>query len=346
MVNMKVAMYYNNNDVRIEEMPVPSIKDDELLVKIHASGICGSDVMEWYRIKKAPRVLGHEIAGEIVEIGRKVKGYKKGDRVFVSHHVPCNSCYYCVNNQHTLCRMLHTTNFHPGGFAQYIQVPGVNIEKKGVLLLPSNMSYQEAVFIEPLACVIRGLHVACVKPGQSMIVVGAGISGLLHVKLANVLKIKRVLAVDVSDYRLTVAKSFGAYAAFKPSEATLNNIKDVNEGELPDIVAICTGAPSAIENALGFVRPGGVVLFFAPPEPGVKIPFSLFDLWNKQVRMVSTYAGSPSDLKEALDIISSKRITVTDMITHKLPLSETAEGFRLVAKADKSIKVIIEPQRL
>jgi L-iditol 2-dehydrogenase len=343
---MKVAMYYNNNDVRIEEMPVPSISDEELLVKVHASGICGSDVMEWYRIKKAPRVLGHEIAGEIVEAGKKVKGYKEGDRVFVSHHVPCGSCYYCVNDQHTLCHMLHNTNFYPGGFAQYIRVPSVNIRNKGVLMLPSDMSYDEAVFIEPLACVIRGLHVAGVKTGQSMLVVGSGISGLLHVKVAKVLGVKRTLAVDINDYRLSFAKRMGAHAVFKSSDATVDNIKMFNDGELPDIVVVCTGAESAIEQSLGLVRPGGVVLFFAPPSPGVKIPFPLFDLWNKQVKMVSTYAGGPEDLKEAMNLISSKRVVVTDMITHKLPLSKAAEGFKLVAKADKSIKVIIEPNKL
>ena len=156
---MKVAMYYSNNDVRVEEMPVPEIGDDELLIKVMACGICGSDVMEWYRIKKAPRVLGHEMAGKIVDVGERVKNFRVGDRVFVSHHVPCGKCRYCMRGQETLCDTLRTTNFYPGGFAQYLRVPAINVEK-GTFLLPESMSYEQAVFIEPPGCVIRGMRMA------------------------------------------------------------------------------------------------------------------------------------------------------------------------------------------
>ena len=126
---MRVAMYYNNNDVRLEEMPKPKIGPGELLIKAIACGICGSDVMEWYRVKKTPRVLGHEMTGEIVEVGEGVNQYKVGDRVFVSHHVPCNTCRYCLSGHHTACETLHTTNFDPGGFAEYIRVPRINVDR-------------------------------------------------------------------------------------------------------------------------------------------------------------------------------------------------------------------------
>ena len=157
-------MYYNNKDVRVEEIPTPQIGPGELLVKVLASGICGSDVMEWYRIKKAPRVLGHEIAGEIVEVGKGVDRYKMGDRVFVSHHVPCNTCQYCLNGFHTLCDTLRRTNFDPGGFAEYIRVPQINVDR-GVFVLPEEVSFEDGVFIEPLACVLRGQRLARFRPG-------------------------------------------------------------------------------------------------------------------------------------------------------------------------------------
>ncbi|HMK51581.1 MAG TPA: alcohol dehydrogenase catalytic domain-containing protein, partial [Thermodesulfobacteriota bacterium] len=156
---MRVAMYYNNSDVRLEEIPTPRIGPGELLVKVLASGICGSDVMEWYRIKKAPRVLGHEIAGEIVEVAEGLDRYKIGDRVFVSHHVPCNTCQYCLNGFHTLCDTLRTTNFDPGGFAEYIRIPRINVDR-GVFILPDEISFEDGVFIEPLACVLRGQRLA------------------------------------------------------------------------------------------------------------------------------------------------------------------------------------------
>jgi len=342
MKSMKVAMYYNNNDVRIEEMLVPSIGDNELLVKVKASGICGSDVMEWYRIKKAPKVLGHEITGDIVEIGKNVKKYRIGDRVFVSHHVPCNTCKFCLDNQHTLCHTLHSTNFYPGGFAEYLRVPEINVDR-GVFVLPKEMSYDEGVFIEPLACVVRGLKTAEMKPGQTVLVIGSGISGLLQIKLAKAWKAGKILATDVEEYRLKAAKRFGADVVIHAKDDVPEQVKKHNDGNLADLVILCTGAPSAVKQALKSVDSGGTILFFAPTEPRVEIPFPLFDLWNKQIKMVSTYAGSPEDINNAIDLIKSKKVNVVDMISHKLPLSDAAKGFQLVAKAQQSIKVILEP---
>ncbi len=344
MEKMKVAMYYNNDDIRIEEMPIPEINDNELLVKIQSSGICGSDVMEWYRLKKAPRVLGHEIAGDIVKVGKNIKNYKIGDRIFVSHHVPCETCSYCLENQHTLCNTLHSTNFYPGGFAEYLKVPQINVEK-GIFLLPKEMSYDEGVFIEPLACVVRGIEIAEMKSGQSVLIIGSGIAGLLQIKLAKALDVKQIIATDINDYRLNVAEKMGADIIIHAKEDVPKLVKQNNNGRLADLVIICVGIPSAVKQGLHSVDRGGTVLFFAPTEPDVEIPFPLFDLWNKGIKMVSTYAGSPKDIIKAIDLIKSKKVDVVDMITHKFPLAETAKGFKLVADAKNSIKVIIEPQK-
>ena len=342
MDTMKVAMYYNNNDVRIEEQPVPTINEQELLVKIVASGICGSDVMEWYRIKKAPRVLGHEIAGDIVQVGAQVKTFRVGDRVFVSHHVPDNTCRFCLNDQHTLCHTLHATNFYPGGFAEFLRVPAINVDR-GTFLLPAEVSYEEGVFIEPLACVIRGLRTARMKPGQTVVVIGNGISGLLFLKLARAWGAGRVVATDIDSYRLNAAKKAGADQTINAKENVPEEIKKLNDGRLADLVIIATGVPAAVQQGLRSAQEGGTILFFAPVEPGRDIPFPLFDLWNRQITMVSTYAGSPKDLQLAIDLLAQKKVPVIDLITHRLPLEEIAKGFQLVARAQNSIKVIIEP---
>ena len=341
---MHVAMYYDNNDVRIEEMPIPEINDNELLVKVQASGICGSDVMEWYRIKNAPLVLGHEITGDVVQVGKNVEKYKVGERVFVSHHVPCNSCRYCLNDQHTLCDTLHSTNFHPGGFAEYLRVSEINVDR-GVFLLPKEMSYEEGVFIEPLACVIRGTRIVGMKLGASVLVIGSGIAGLLHIKLARALGAGRVIATDIDDYRLETAKKLGADMAINARENVTEKLKKYNDGRLADIVVLCTGAMPAVKQAINSVDRGGTLLFFAPTEPGLEIPFPLFDLWNKGVKIVSTYAGSPRDIAEAIELIRFKKVTVTDMISHKLPLKEAAKGFKLTAQAQESIKIVICPHK-
>jgi len=342
MKNMKVAMYYNNNDVRIEEMPVPSIGDNELLVKVKASGICGSDVMEWYRIKKAPRILGHEITGDIVEIGKNVKKYKIDDRVFVSHHVPCYTCRFCLNNQLTLCHTLHSTNFYPGGFAEYLRVPEINVDR-GMFVLPEEMSYDEGVFIEPLACVVRGMKTAGMKSGQTILIIGSGISGLLHIKLAKAWKAGKIFATDVEEYRLKAAKKFGADVVINAKDDVPEQIKKHHDGKLVNLTVLCTGALPAVQQALQSVEAGGTILFFAPTEPKVDVPFPLFELWNKQITMVSTYAGSPEDINTAIDLIKSKKVNVVDMISHILPFSEAAKGFQLVAKAKDSMKVILKP---
>src|SRR5512139_563440 len=223
---MRVAMYYNNKDVRLEEMAKPRIGPAELLVKVLASGICGSDVMEWYRIKKAPRVLGHEIAGQIIEVGEGVKNYRVGDRVFVSHHVPCNTCHYCLNGHHTVCDTLRSTNFDPGGFAEYIRIPKINVDR-GVFILPEEVSFEEGVFIEPLACVLRGQRLAGLHPGQTVLVIGSGISGLLHVALAGASGAGRVIATDISEYRLKAALQFGADECIHAKEDVPSRVRHI-----------------------------------------------------------------------------------------------------------------------
>lgn len=339
---MRVAVYHNNRDIRIEERPVPRIGPGEILVKMEASGICGSDVMEWYRIEKAPLVLGHEIAGTILETGKGVGDFKPGDRVFVSHHVPCYSCRYCEVGQYSLCETLRSTNFDPGGFAEFIRVPAINVTT-GTFKLPDGMSFDEGAFIEPLACVLGGITTARFRPGRSALVLGSGISGLLFVKVFRALGASRIAATDIEKRRFETAKRFGADIALHANEAEPVRMRELNDGLLYDLVVVCAGVPSAFEQAFTLVERGGTVLLFAPPDPGLEVKFPFFRIWRDQIAILSTYAGCPTDIESAIEMISSKRITVTDMITHRLPLEETAEGFRLVSEGKESIKVIITP---
>ncbi len=342
---MRVAMYYANRDVRLEEMPTPRIGGGELLVRVEASGICGSDVMEWYRRDRVPLVLGHEIGGQIVAVGEGAEGYQEGDRVSAAHHVPCNTCHYCLSGHHTVCDTLRQTNFDPGGFAEYIRLPAINVER-GVFLLPDEVSYEQATFIEPLACVLRGQRQAHIQPGHSVLIIGSGIAGLLHVQLACTLGASCVVATDVVDYRLKAARQFGAEAAFHAEDDLPARLRQVNQGRLADLVIICTGATSAITQALESVERGGTVLFFAPTNSGVAIPLSVNDLfWRNDITLTTSYAGSPADYAAALELIHARRVRVDEMVTHRLSLEEAGLGFQLVADAQNSIKVIIEPQR-
>ncbi len=344
MDKMKVAMYYNNDDVRIEEQVIPKINDNELLVKVMASGICGSDVMEWYRVKKAPLVLGHELSGIVEKTGKNVNKFKAGDRVFVTHHVPCNNCSLCKEGHETLCPTIKKTNFYPGGFSQFLCVPEINI-KFGTFILPDEVSFDEGTFIEPLGCVVRGFRKADYEKGKSVLVLGSGMAGLLNIKLAKAYGAKKIFATDIDKFRLNFAKKVGADVVISAEDNVSEEIKKNNDGKLVDFVILCAGVKSAIRQAIESVAPGGKILWFAMTPPGVDVDIPFFDLWNKQVRTYPTYAAAGKDITDAIELLRSKKVEVTDMITHKLPMDKTAEGFKLVSNAKDSMKVIIEPNK-
>jgi L-iditol 2-dehydrogenase len=339
---MRVAMYYNNRDVRLEELPVPEVGPGELLIRTRASGICGSDLMEWYRIKKAPLVLGHEITGEVVQVGAGITRFKSGDRVFASHHVPCGKCRYCISGHQSVCDLLRTTHFDPGGFAEFIRVPQINAEL-GTYRLPDEITFDEGSFIEPLACVVRAQRFARLTAGQAVLVIGSGISGLLHIQLARARGAARIIATDISEFRLKAAKQFGADETIHGAEDVPARLRDFNEGRLADLVIVCTGAMPAIQQAVKCIDRGGTLLFFAPTAAGVDVGIPLFDFWRDEISLVTSYAGSGDDLAESMELIRSRQVRVADMVTHRLPLAEAGVGFQLTASGQDSIKVIIDP---
>jgi L-iditol 2-dehydrogenase len=342
---MLAAVYYSNSDVRVQEYPKPAIQDDEVLLKVMACGVCGSDVTEWYRLPTAPRVLGHEATGIIVEKGRNVTQYNVGDRVFVSHHVPCNECRYCLRGHQTACETLHRTNFYPGGFAQFVRVPKINVEK-GIYKLPADMTFEEGTFIEPVACAIRGQKLAGVQPGDDVFIIGAGVSGILHMQLAKAAGAERVIVSDVNAYRLKMAEKLGADYVIDAADDTPRKLREINDGRPADHVIICTGATQAALVALESVDKGGTILFFAVPDPSTRIPLPVTRFWRNEVALKTSYGAAPNDLKEALELLSHRTINVADMITHRFSIQEAVEAFRTAAKAGKSLKVIIEPNKL
>ncbi len=339
---MRAAMYYSNSDVRLVDVPKPAIGPGECLVKVRASGICGSDVMEWYRKPKAPLVLGHEIAAEVVEIGPGVRQVAVGDRVFVSHHVPCGECRYCKAGHETVCDTLRTTNFDPGGFAEFVRVPRINMDR-GLYRLPMEVSDDQAVFIEPLACVSRGQRLVGIPNGGTVLVLGSGIAGLLHIRLARILGAGRIIATDVVDYRKTAAMKSGADVVIDGREDVPTHVRSANRNRLADLVITCTGAPKAIAQGLSSVDRGGRVLFFAPTDPAAKIEIPFNALWREEVTMTSSYGGAPQDIRAAIELLRLGKIRVDDLITHRLSLDKAGEGFRLVASAQDSMKVILRP---
>ena len=300
--------------------------------------------MSWNGIasRRPPLVLGHEIAGEVAAVGDGVTAYHSGDRVFVSHHIPCNTCAYCLRGYHTACETLHTTNYDPGGFSEYIRIPSLNVDR-GVFRLPAEVSFDAGVFVEPLACVARGQRLAGLQPGQSVLVLGSGISGMLHIMLARALGAGRIMATDISPYRLDMARRLGADAVLDGHKDIPAWVRQSNDGNLADLVVVCAGAPAAFDQALQCVERGGTMLCFATTEPGVTLSVPLNDFWRNEIKLMPSYGNSPYDAVVAIDLIRFGRVPVEAMITHRLPLDETPQGFQLVAGGGESMKVIIKP---
>ena len=339
---MRIATYYGNKEVTIEQKPIPKIGDGELLIKNKAVGICGSDVTEWYRAGKIGHVLGHEIGGEIVEVGNGIKQYKIGDRISASHHVPCYQCHYCRLGNHTVCELIKKTNFDPGGFAEYIRLPKQNVHH-GVYLLPDHVTYEEATFIEPLACTLRAQEKANTRPEQTVLILGCGIAGSLHILLAKARGVRRIIATDIIDYRIKTAKQLGAHHVFPSSRDLEKQIREVNEGRLADVVITCSANKTVIDQELETVGYGGTILFFALASPDEFLSLPLHQIfWEKGATLMNSYAASPENHLVALDLIQSGKISITALISHRLPFAEVRKGFELVANAQDSMKVIID----
>jgi L-iditol 2-dehydrogenase len=242
----------------------------------------------------------------------------------------------------SVCDLLRTTHFEPGGFAEYIRVPKINVEL-GTLKIPDSMTYDEGSFIEPLACVARAQRFARTGAGHTVLVIGSGISGLLHIQLARARGAARIIATDISDFRLNAARQFGANATIHGSDDVPAKLRELNDGRLADVVIVCTGALPAAQQATKSVDRGGTLLFFAPTTAGVDVPIPLFDFWRDEINVVTSYAGSGDDLKESMELIGNHKVRVAEMVTHRLPLGQTGYGFQLTASGQDSIKVIIDP---
>jgi L-iditol 2-dehydrogenase len=260
--------------------------------------------------------------------------------------VPCGECRFCRAGHETVCDTLRKTSFDPGGFAEFVRIPRINLDKFGVYSIPKNVSFEEATFIEPLACVIRGQRLAGFRKEKSVLVVGSGISGLLHIKLARASGAKNIVATDINGFRLDAAKRSGADHAFNAADYTPDKFRAVNGGYLADLVVICAGAQSAFEQGLRSVERGGTALVFAAADKDALLPVPTNDIfWRNEVTVLSSYAGSPADHVEALGKIDMKKVVVSDMITHRFGLFDAVKGFSLVALSGESLKVIVEPQR-
>lgn len=341
---MRVARLYRWGDVRVEQMPTPTIGRVEALVRIEACGVCGSDALSWYVESKAPAVLGHEPAGVVVEIGEDVQSVQPGDRVFVHHHAPCAECEECRRGLWSNCETWRGTRLDPGGFAEYARVMATNL-RRDTLVLPADMDFETATFVEPLACCVRALRRhGAIQPGDVVLIVGLGAMGLLLVQLARAYGARQVIGSDYLADRRDRAMRLGAddvFDAARPGIAVA--VRQRTSGRGADVVIVCPGDAGAICTAVECAAPGGRVVCFTPLAPGATVPLDFSTLYFREVTLAQSYSCGPEETREALGLLRDRRVHVIPLVTHRAGLDGVADALERARGKGGGLKTVIFP---
>ncbi|MBI5026433.1 MAG: alcohol dehydrogenase catalytic domain-containing protein [Nitrospirae bacterium] len=345
---MKVAKLYSFTDIRIEDIPIPQIGPRDALIKTKACGICSGDVMPWYIEKKAPLVLGHEPVGEIVELGSSLvtrhSSLSVGDMVFVHHHAPClnlKSCRYCKRGDYVQCDTWRDTRIIPGGISEYILIPEINL-RNDTLILPEDIDYEDGTLIEPTACVVKSLKRASIKKGDTILVIGLGVMGQMHILLAREFGIEKIIGADMVPFRLNKALEFGAdYVIDVSKENLIERAKDLTDGFMADVVIVGPNSVEAVKQGIEAVSKGGTVILFTPVKPGENLTIDPNHLYFRDINIVTSYSCGPTDTRESLRFISEGVVGAEKLITHRFPVEKTAEAFKLTSRASDALKSII-----
>ena len=341
---MKMVQVKGNSMVEIKDVDKPSLGLHEILVKMQACGICGSDVEKVFGKYGQPSMrLGHEPAGIITQVGVDVSDFSDGDRVFTHHHVACYSddCHECSHGNETMCKKYYESNLEPCGLADEYIVPEWNVEHGGVLKIPDSVTFEEAAMIEPLACCIRAWKKVTFKKNDSVAVLGIGPTGIMHALLAKSYGFEKIFCLDLNEFRLDFAKKFETITINSGNTNALEKIKSETANQGVDVVIVSTSSLNALKDAVNFVRKGGTIVMFGVPSKGAKIDLDMSEVYSKGITIVNSYAASDSDTEDALEKISSKQINVTQLITHKYHLDESQKAFEHARSGDNAMKIII-----
>jgi L-iditol 2-dehydrogenase len=340
---MKAAVYYNNRDIRVEERPVPEVGPGELLIKTMACGLCGGEAMEWYHIRSAPKIMGHEPAGIVVGLGRGITDFKKGDRVFVNHHVGRIQSHLALRGHFTCDPYYKKTALNPGAMCQYFVASAEHV-RTDTHIIPDAVSFAAATVIEPWGCVAGGLKRAGIQPGDTVAVVGSGFMGQGFVTMAPLFGAGKVVALDLSPYRLQKAREMGANHTINPqSEDALAKLMDLNQGRGADAVISTVPHTRALELALGLTGRGGTLHVNAPPPPEENWTINPNSLYLDEITITHKYSADHHDIYTVLCWLAAGRLKPAPVITHHFELEEIAQAFNLLVAADKSIKSVIYP---
>jgi L-iditol 2-dehydrogenase len=338
---MKAVRVEADGSVSVVEAPVPAIGRGEALMRTRAAGICGSDLIDWYVAKKAGQVIGHEVAGEIVEVGSGVTSFSAGDRIAPHHHAPCLECDECRAGRFVHCAAWRSSRLEPGGMAQFVRIPAGNLARD-TLKIPEALAFEEASFIEPLATVVKAFRRGRFEAGQSLLVVGLGTVGHLAARLARERGASRIAGADRVAFRIARAKESGAGEAFDVDRETIaEGARRLSDGKGFDFVFVGPGKSGVVRSAFDAVAPGGTLLLFTMTPPGEEVALPGHDLYFREVSLVPSYSCGPDDTREALELLASRRVPVADLVTHRFPLDDAPEAFARARDPHGSLKVVV-----
>ncbi len=341
---MKAAVVHALDDIRVVDMPIPAIGHGEILVRMKAVGLCGSDTTPWYVARKAPAVLGHETAGVIERVGDGVPALSPGDRVFVHHHAPCGTCKRCARGDAVLCADWKPVRLHPGGLAEFVRVEAASV-LRDTLVLPLELDFEDGALVEPVACAVKAVARGGIRPGDSVLVLGLGSNGLLLGLLARHAGAARLLGSDPDPRRRLLSLGFGFDEAFDPAEVRLADAICSGAAEKgsdgADVVFVIPTAPSAALSALEAAAPGGRVVFYSPVAPEAVWPVAPHDPYFRDLTLRFSYSCGPAETREALDLLAKGVVKAARLVTHRRPLAEAPEAFRLAVAGGEVLKVMV-----
>ncbi|MBT8243305.1 MAG: alcohol dehydrogenase catalytic domain-containing protein [Nitrosopumilus sp.] len=340
---MKTASVKESSVISVDETEKPQLGPGDILVEMHACGICGSDLEKVFGQYGQPSMrLGHEPSGIVLDVSPDVTEFKKGDRVFTHHHVPCYNCHFCNHGNETMCQKYYETNLSPCGLSEEYVVPAWNVSHGGVLKISDSLSYEEAAMIEPLACCVRAWKKFPYREGDSTAIFGVGPTGMMHVMIANAKKFSQIFCFDVNSFRLDFAKKFKITDSILSTDETRKQqILDKTEGKGVDVAIVATSSLKALDDAIDMVRKGGSIMMFGVPSKGAKLDLDMNKIYSKEITLVTSYAASDLDTKEALELIESSQIDVKQLITHTYSISDSQKAFDHARTGENAMKIII-----
>jgi len=340
---MKTASVKKPGAISIDDIETPKLRSGDILIQMESCGICGSDLEKVFGHYGQPSMrLGHEPAGIVLDVGSDVSQFKKGDRVFTHHHVPCYDCHFCMHGNETMCTKYYETNLSPCGLSEKYIVPSWNVSHGGVLKISDKTSFEEASMIEPLACCVRAWTKFHYKEGDSAAIFGVGPTGMMHVMLAHAKKFSKIFCFDINDFRLDFAKKFNITQSLNSADKSRKQkILDDTGGQGVDVAIVATSSLRALEDAIGMVRKGGSVMMFGVPSKGAMMNLDMSSVYSREITLVTSYAASDKDTAEALNLIESSQIDVRQLITHTYPINDSQKAFDHARTGENAMKIII-----